>query len=498
MKSQSVTEIALILLLAMQFACKNEQNLASEINEEYQSSVAPTSDTEALKAQLKSSIAIQSSLLDEDLELKLSGLVDEIQNEYSEVETYIRLEYLDTVLRQISENIEAGNQIDAKKLTTLIIEVIRDIYGDSSTEEILAKKNNINVMVAGIFSPQESSPISAPGKEEAPVADRTPAPVVPNIPPVANGESVQVNEGESKLIDVLENDTDGDGSLDPAGVMLVSTPTYGSASVNTLTGAITYSNDGSQQTADSFEYKVKDNNGEWSNIATVTLSIRPSPLPVTNGLVFHVESDLGLSLASDDITVTSWQDQSNFENSLIAGGEPSIATSPNGRRIVEFDGVNDKLFREGQLNNLPNGDAERTLVFFVNYLGNGWGGFTYGAGTTNETFGPAVNNRGSFAIQGWGFGNDYNSSLKYQTVGWAVQIARISAGNSVELFVNENSELNFNHTYSTGSDRIMLGAEINDSPFVSLQMGAALIYERALDATEIALIQSYFENKYLD
>ncbi len=98
-----------------------------------------------------------------------------------------------------------------------------------------------------------------------------------NRPPVANNNVGTVNEGSSTSINVLANDTDPDGNstINPASVVVVSGPTNGTTSVNTTTGAITYQSNGAEVTSDSFSYTVKDTNGAISNTATVNITITP-------------------------------------------------------------------------------------------------------------------------------------------------------------------------------------------------------------------------------
>ncbi|UUO02920.1 Ig-like domain-containing protein [Mycolicibacterium novocastrense] len=106
-------------------------------------------------------------------------------------------------------------------------------------------------------------------------------------PPVANGDTAVVAEGGSTVINVLGNDTDPDGNatIDPATVEVISGPANGSTSVNTTTGQITYTSNGAEVTSDSFTYRVKDANGAVSNTATVTVTVaavNDGP-PVANG-----------------------------------------------------------------------------------------------------------------------------------------------------------------------------------------------------------------------
>ncbi len=75
-------------------------------------------------------------------------------------------------------------------------------------------------------------------------------------------------------INVLANDSDAGGALDPATVTLVTPPATGTATVNSSTGAITYLPAPNSFGTLSFSYTVKDNVGAVSAPATVTITVR--------------------------------------------------------------------------------------------------------------------------------------------------------------------------------------------------------------------------------
>ncbi len=82
---------------------------------------------------------------------------------------------------------------------------------------------------------------------------------------------------------MLANDTDPDGSLDPATVNIGSGPANGSLSVHPVTGVVTYTPDANYAGADSFTYTVRDNDGAVSNLARVHLEVTPvNDAPVAN------------------------------------------------------------------------------------------------------------------------------------------------------------------------------------------------------------------------
>jgi len=96
----------------------------------------------------------------------------------------------------------------------------------------------------------------------------------PPLSPYAIDDGAQVNEGECIEIPVVNNDYDPDGpNIDPTTVVVTSDPSHGTAVVDPVTGVVTYCHNGDDATSDSFLYRVKNLNGTWTNIATVTISI---------------------------------------------------------------------------------------------------------------------------------------------------------------------------------------------------------------------------------
>ncbi|PRC46149.1 adhesin, partial [Mycobacterium sp. ITM-2017-0098] len=95
-----------------------------------------------------------------------------------------------------------------------------------------------------------------------------------NDAPVAVNDTATVAEGGTTTIALITNDTDGDGTIDATTVVIVRQPTAGTLTVN-QNGTVTYVNNGSEATTDSFTYTVKDAAGSTSNAATVTITITP-------------------------------------------------------------------------------------------------------------------------------------------------------------------------------------------------------------------------------
>ena len=226
-------------------------------------------------------------------------------------------------------------------------------------------------------------------------------------------------------------------------------------------------------------------------------------LPVTSGLVLRLESELGVTRLTDS-TVTRWNDQSSLRNDLFATGDPKfkVAIAPSGRPAISFDGNGDSLQRLASthaLNGLPTGNANRTMFLVARYHGtSAWSGFAYGGGRSNNAFGlVAKPHTGELVVQGWGGGNDKVSTARIVGSGWQLQSTVLQDG-GLQLFRNGSRLLALQHTYSTGNDKLVLGREIAQLGYSTMDVAAALIYNRALNSTERAGVESYLRQKYLE
>lgn len=98
-----------------------------------------------------------------------------------------------------------------------------------------------------------------------------------NDPPVANNVTRPLNLTGPTTIDVLANDTDIDGTIDPTSLQITLQPAFGFLSVAS-NGVVTYTPFGAQARDDEFRYTVADDLGARSNEARVILSTNQAPV----------------------------------------------------------------------------------------------------------------------------------------------------------------------------------------------------------------------------
>ncbi|MDX1418840.1 MAG: PQQ-dependent sugar dehydrogenase, partial [Rubricoccaceae bacterium] len=155
--------------------------------------------------------------------------------------------------------------------------------------------------------------------------------LVPNVPPVALDDAATLAQGATAVLDVLANDTDDTG-LDPATVTIVDAPVNGTVdAIDSGTGAITYTHDGSATTTDSLTYTVDDVDGATSNVATVLITVTPAQVSITETY------DAGWGLVSLPATVSDPDYLAVFEGG--AGGDPQSPVYVVPGTFNEFDGA---------------------------------------------------------------------------------------------------------------------------------------------------------------
>ncbi|MGB5441860.1 MAG: tandem-95 repeat protein, partial [Gammaproteobacteria bacterium] len=164
-----------------------------------------------------------------------------------------------------------------------------------------------------------------------------------NAAPLANDDGsltvpVSTAEDTAVAIDVLANDTDPDGSLDPATVSISSSPANGTLGVNAVTGVVTYTPNANYTGSDSFTYTVRDDSGDTSNFARVLLEVTPvndAPLvtPVDLG---NSDEDTGRLITQAEL-LAGVSDVDNLPGELAAGN--LAVTGGSGTLVDHADGT---------------------------------------------------------------------------------------------------------------------------------------------------------------
>ncbi len=158
-----------------------------------------------------------------------------------------------------------------------------------------------------------------------------------NQSPVAVNDSAgPVDPSASVSVDVLSNDSDSDGTLVAGTVTVVTAPSHGTTSIDGVTGAITYTDDGTATTDDTFTYTVEDNLGALSNEATVTVSINTTGGGGNQSPV-AVNDSAGSIDPSASVSVDVLSNDSDSDGTLVAG-TVAVVTAPS-HGTTSIDGV---------------------------------------------------------------------------------------------------------------------------------------------------------------
>ncbi len=100
-------------------------------------------------------------------------------------------------------------------------------------------------------------------------------------PPAAANDTATTDEDTPVVINVLANDTDPEGDLDPTTVSVPSAPAHGSTSVNPVNGRITYTPDPDYHGPDTFTYQVCDLTAlcDVATVVVTVVSVNDPPQP---------------------------------------------------------------------------------------------------------------------------------------------------------------------------------------------------------------------------
>ena len=124
--------------------------------------------------------------------------------------------------------------------------------------------------------------------------------IVVQAPPTAVDDSALTNRDESVVIDVVANDTDPDGSVDPTSVTIVDGASNGTTSVDPVTGQVTYTPNTGFLGDDSFTYTVADNDGKTSNVATVSIRVNAPPTAADDSAQVNRNESVVIDVPAND------------------------------------------------------------------------------------------------------------------------------------------------------------------------------------------------------
>ena len=157
--------------------------------------------------------------------------------------------------------------------------------------------------------------------------------VGPNSPPVANDDlSNTTNEDTPIVINVIANDTDSDGSIDPSTINITNDPILGTVVANN-DGTTTYTPNQDANGTDEFAYTVDDNLGATSNQARVRVTINPLNDPPT------ANDDVGTTPEDTPVIISVLLNDVDVDGTTDPTTVSIVATPSNGTAVVNLDGT---------------------------------------------------------------------------------------------------------------------------------------------------------------
>lgn len=123
-----------------------------------------------------------------------------------------------------------------------------------------------------------------------------------NTAPVANTDTARVNKNGGQItINVAANDSDADGTINPASVLIITdvNPLHGTT-VNNNNGTIGFTPTAGYSGPASFTYTVNDNLTAVSNIATVNITVNAPPSANDDSAITNEDASVNISLLLND------------------------------------------------------------------------------------------------------------------------------------------------------------------------------------------------------
>lgn len=153
---------------------------------------------------------------------------------------------------------------------------------------------------------------------------------VSNDPPVALDDVLTVDEDSFAVADILANDSDPEGLLNPSSVTVLSGPFNGSFSVDPASGEITYTPDPNYYGLDSIEYQVCDA-GFGTLCATAWLQITVNPI----NDIPNVADDVAVTDEDIDVDIDVLANDSDIDGSLVTFTVTPVISPANGSLSVD-------------------------------------------------------------------------------------------------------------------------------------------------------------------
>lgn len=323
-----------------------------------------------------------------------------------------------------------------------------------------------------------------------------------NVPPLANNDTTTTPEDQAVAINVLGNDSDPDGSLNPSSVTVAAAPGHGTTSVNPADGVISYSPQANYYGSDSFTYTVRDEDGAISNAATVSVTIASrNDAPVANAdaattpentavTIFVLDNDVDVDGSLQAASVTIVQDPRFGMITAIDPVSGAISYTPD----QGYQGADEFAYtvedNEGALSNAATvtlsvtGTGSTTLTFLVSddaYVKSSSPAKNYGVETTLRlrSGDPTYNNYFKFNLSGFSGGVQSAKLRLYVTDGGPDGGSLYSVSNTYKDSATPWSEsgITWNNAPAISGAPLVQGGAVGSGVWVEYDVTAAITGE---------------------
>ncbi|QVL33192.1 tandem-95 repeat protein [Telmatocola sphagniphila] len=252
--------------------------------------------------------------------------------------------------------------------------------------------------------------------------------------PVAGAVTASVNAGGTVSINLSGNTTDTGGTLDLSSLAISTQPSHGTVKVNS-DGTVDYTNDGTSNTSDSFQYTIKDTDGNISNAGTVTITVNQPPVANADTASVNVGSTVSINVLAND---------TDPQNSLVPGSVTVVQAPTNGTATANSDGT---------ISYTPNTSTTATSDTFT-YTVKDAAGLVSPPGTVTVTINqpPVANNDsasvaagGTVSINVGSIDTDPQNSLNLAS------IAIVQAPTNGTATANSNGTISYTNTTTTAT-----------------------------------------------
>lgn len=241
-----------------------------------------------------------------------------------------------------------------------------------------------------------------------------------------------------------------------------------------------------------------------SSLALLTVS--ENPLASMDGLLLYLNADT--LQGEDDTAISSWKDVSgNFTmEQSDSTKQPVLRVRENGMRYVEFDGTNDSLIMNEELN--LNQKSNLSVIVFSQWRGE-ITPTTYGDNKSTVYFGENgswgslyLSDYGSFVVTRFGSGQSNNFN-KYERTVQPEGFAMLAMTKDKQTeYLYDGGELvrtlsgKFEKTANLQKKMTLGTTEASSTTYYKGYISDVLIFDRTLTQAEIKTISSYLRDKY--